>query len=268
MFEATTNPKERNHTMSKRTINAAYNGNSKILGIWKTDHDGLAFQIAQAAANELNGIWVRQGMIASNPRLSDLAKKEDSAKTSAQALPKLAGMRRQLQIESDRLNARAASLKAVTPYRDGDHSTVAIDLALAQRLQSMTPSQRAAALSQVGDLRLRDAVLRLPADLTGVPVEKYAELERQAIEQNHPQEAVEIEELRQALHDATEVVSNAWVEASAGVELDDRVKAAGDAVTAGSLEKAIAPETAERIHDRVSKEEGEETEGESDNEPR
>lgn len=266
MFDTTTNHKERNHTMTKRTINAAYNGNSKILGIWKTDHDGLAFQIAQAAANELNGIWVRQGMIASNPRLSDLAKKEDSAKTSAQALPKLAGMRRQLQIESDKLNARAASLKAVTPYRDGDHSTVAIDLALAQQLQSMKPSQRASALSQVGDLRLRDAVLRLPAALTGVPVEKYAELERQAIEQNHPQEAVEIEELRQALHDATEVVSNAWVEASAGVELDDRVKAAGDATTAGALEKAISPETAERIHGRVSKED--EDKGDSDDEPR
>ncbi|WP_249975273.1 hypothetical protein [Vreelandella olivaria] len=255
--------------MSKRTINAAYNGNSKILGIWKTNHDGLALQIAQAAANELNGIWVRQGMIASNPRLSDLAKKEDSAKTSAQALPKLAGMRRQLQIESDKLNARAASLKAVTPYRDGDHSTVAIDLALAQHLQSMKPSQRAAALSQVGDLRLRDAILRLPSALTGVPVEKYAELERQALEQNHPKEAIEIEELRQALQDAAEVVGQAWIEASSGVELDERVKAAGDPATADALERNLTEESAERIHKRVSKEEeGEETEGVSDNEPR
>ncbi|MGP9498584.1 hypothetical protein [Halomonas sp. AOP43-D1-4] len=254
--------------MNKSTINAAYNGNSKILGLWRTSHDGLALQIAKAAANELNGIWARQGMIGSNPRLSDMAKKEDSAKTSAQALPKLAGMRRQLQVESDKLSARAANLKAVTPYRDGDQSTVAIDLALAQHLQSMTASQRAAALSQVGDLRLRDAVLRLPTAVTGITAEKYAQLERQAIEQNHPQEAVEIEELRQALHDAAEVVGQAWVEASAGVELDDRVKAAGDPATADALERNLTEAAAERIHDRVSKEEGEETEGESDNEPR
>ncbi|CAM4164011.1 hypothetical protein [Kerstersia similis] len=234
------------------TIRAAYQGNEKLLAVWKTAPQGPLYDLTKSAVQQVESVWIRQGMIEADERRSALAKREDKTAVSREALPTLANLRQKLANEQKKLDARAGKLSPVEQYREGDHATVQIDLEMARLLRGMPPSERSAALSQAGDLRLRDAVLRLPGQLTGISVEKRAQLEQQAIEQRYPQEAAEIAETRIAMGDAIEAVQRAWAAVGASVPLADRIEAAGDAEIAVDLEPGTAPDTVKGIHARHS----------------
>src|SRR5690606_20136049 len=124
--------------------------------------------------------------ILADSRRSELAKREDAGEAAKERLQELGRVQQRLNDMSAGLAEERRKLSAVAPSRDGDHATVAIDLALPGLLREMDDSKRTSLLVSGNDQRTLDAALRLPPTLTGISQTFYNRMERAAVERKHP----------------------------------------------------------------------------------
>jgi hypothetical protein len=242
------------------------NGRRRLLGIWRHGSSGQYGELrklAMAGLRALEGFDLKASNILADARRSELAKREDVAEAAKERLAELGQVQQRLNEHAAALAVERAKLTAITPYRDGDHATVAIDLALAEQLRNMDDSKRNVLLMSGNDQRLLDAALRLPIVLTGISPAFYSRMERAAIERKHPAEAYRAEALAESVEDAQTALRRAFkiLAESSGTPLEDQVEAAGEhyqqlAVTEGNR---IA---AEAIHRRQEAEKDAEEEAE------
>jgi hypothetical protein len=193
------------------TINAALRGKSRIVALWPHGEAGgqlgEVHKIAKRCASIVEHYDRVRLQIETNDRLSDTAKRQDMQKAAREQLKALSVVGSLLRNEAETASERRQALSAVQPYKSGDHATVAIDIALAAHLRSLDDAGRAKAIQ--GDPRAAEAVMRLPATLTGLTEGQLGRITTEAIARNHPTEASELGTLSDATVQAQEAITTA-----------------------------------------------------------
>jgi len=239
-----------------KTLRAESGGRSRLVGMWRFPENGAfadLYAIARDARNHVEGLQIAAMNILGDNRRSDLAKQEDIRASAKDRLYFLGQLQRDFEIYKSKVKDRADKLSAVKPYRDNDPIAVQIDLALAAQLRGMEPALRNATLLAGTDKAYVDAALRLPRELSGISPEWYARITKEALVRANPREAQEIADLTEAADAAQETLRTAFglISSDAGISLDERVDAAGEA--AKELVQGPAESTIERIHDRLER---------------
>ncbi|MDB5984761.1 MAG: hypothetical protein JWQ69_5776 [Pseudomonas sp.] len=249
--------------MPVQNLRATSGGKDRIVGMWRHAQDGAfsgLYGIATEARNHVTGLQIAAMNFNSDARLSDQAKKADIKGAAKDRLYFLGQLQRKLDEMRAIHNAQAARLSAVKPYRDGDAAAVQIDLALAGMLRAMNPAERNAQLLAGTNKAYVDAVLRLPRELSGISTDWYARVQKEALVRASPREAQESEDLYQAAEDAQDTIKRAFdlIWKDSGINLDDRVAAAGD--SANVLVTDVHDGVVDRIKERLDAAEKEEAE--------
>lgn len=219
--------------MSYELLRTVINGKDVSLGVWRHGGDGRfgdLRKIAKAAQLAAEGYSLQQQRIRADTMRSDLAKSQDTKEQALDRLRDLGKAQKQLNEARKGIQEEAAALMRVAPYRDGDHATVAIDLALAAHMRTMPAGKLSIALSTGSDPRLVEAATRLPLALTGLSPAMYATMTRAAVERDHPREAATLEALQESLDDA-QVVLQKTFQHIAGTQMltwDEKLDVAGD----------------------------------------
>lgn len=236
-------------------LRAVANGVEKIVALWRTPTTGAfadLYGIAKGAVQQVEGFQIGAASIATDARRSSIAKQEDTRDMALERLSILGGLQTALNKQRAAVAERGRALSAVDPYRDGDASTVHIDLALATQLMTMEVGKRHAILSLGEDERLMAAVLRLPHQLTGITEEAKAKAEVLMVARKHPVEAEELASLSEAVSDAQDALRNAWkaIAPVSGAGYDDQARAAG--ASAHDLATNIPPVVFNSIDQRIA----------------
>ena len=239
-----------------KTLRAESGGKSRLVGMWKFPETGPfadLYAVAREARNHVEGLQIAAMGIINDARRSDSAKQEDIRATAKDRLYFLGQLQRDFEKYKEKVKERADKVTAVKPYRDNDPIAVQIDLALAAQLRAMSPPERNATLLAGTDKAYVNAALRLPRELSGVSSEWYARITKEALVRANPREAQEIADLTEAADAAQDALRTAFglISADAGISLDERVDAAGDA--AKELVQGPAESTIERIQDRLER---------------
>jgi len=246
-----------------KTLRAESGGVSRLVGIWKFPEIGPfadLYAVAREARNHVEGLQIAAMGITNDDRRSDSAKQEDIRATAKDRLYFLGQLQRDFEKYKEKVKERADKVTAVKPYRDNDPIAVQIDLALAAQLRAMEPAERNATLLAGTDKAYVDAALRLPRELSGVSSEWYARITKEALVRANPREAQEIADLTEAADAAQDTLRTAFglISTDAGISLDERVDAAGEA--AKELVQGPAESTIERIQERLERVKQEEEE--------
>ncbi|MBV4522596.1 hypothetical protein KVG88_21250 [Pseudomonas sp. SWRI74] len=246
-----------------KTLRAESGGKSRLVGMWKFPEAGPfadLYAVAREARNHVEGLQIAAMGIINDARRSDSAKQEDIRATAKDRLYLLGQLQRDFEKYKEKVKERADKVTAVKPYRDNDPIAVQIDLALAAQLRAMSPPERNATLLAGTDKAYVDAALRLPRELSGVSSEWYARITKEALVRANPREAQEIADLTEAADAAQDALRTAFglISADAGISLDERVDAAGEA--AKELVQGPAESTIERIQERLERVKQEEEE--------
>ncbi|VVN47680.1 hypothetical protein [Pseudomonas fluorescens] len=246
-----------------KTLRAESGGKSRLVGMWKFPEAGPfadLYAVAREARNHVEGLQIAAMGIINDARRSDSAKQEDIRATAKDRLYLLGQLQRDFEKYKEKVKERADKVTAVKPYRDNDPIAVQIDLALAAQLRAMSPPERNATLLAGTDKAYVDAALRLPRELSGVSSEWYARITKEALVRANPREAQEIADLTEAADAAQDALRTAFglISADAGISLDERVDAAGEA--AKELVQGPAESTIERIQERLERVKREEEE--------
>lgn len=239
-----------------KTLRAESGGKSRLVGMWKFPEAGPfadLYAVAREARNHVEGLQIAAMGIINDARRSDSAKQEDIRATAKDRLYLLGQLQRDFEKYKEKVKERADKVTAVKPYRDNDPIAVQIDLALAAQLRAMSPPERNATLLAGTDKAYVDAALRLPRELSGVSSEWYARITKEALVRANPREAQEIADLTEAADAAQDALRTAFglISADAGISLDERVDAAGEA--AKELVQGPAESTIERIQERLER---------------
>ncbi|MBC3210265.1 hypothetical protein HU755_26015 [Pseudomonas sp. SWRI111] len=246
-----------------KTLRAESGGKSRLVGMWKFRETGPfadLYAVAREARSHVEGLQIAAMGIINDARRSDSAKQEDIRATAKDRLYLLGQLQRDFEKYKEKVKERADKVTAVKPYRDNDPIAVQIDLALAAQLRAMSPPERNATLLAGTDKAYVDAALRLPRELSGVSSEWYARITKEALVRANPREAQEIADLTEAADAAQDALRTAFglISADAGISLDERVDAAGEA--AKELVQGPAESTIERIQERLERVKREEEE--------
>lgn len=246
-----------------KTLRAESGGKSRLVGMWKFPEAGPfadLYAVAREARNHVEGLQIAAMGIINDARRSDSAKQEDIRAAAKDRLYLLGQLQRDFEKYKEKVKERADKVTAVKPYRDNDPIAVQIDLALAAQLRAMSPPERNATLLAGTDKAYVDAALRLPRELSGVSSEWYARITKEALVRANPREAQEIADLTEAADAAQDALRTAFglISADAGISLDERVDAAGEA--AKELVQGPAESTIERIQERLERVKREEEE--------
>ncbi|MGY3038531.1 hypothetical protein ACVWWQ_000118 [Rhodanobacter sp. TND4EL1] len=190
-------------------IKANLRGKSHAIAMWPFENATGPLKEVQANVQRSARLVESYGQalerIENDPRLSNEAKHEDRQKLATQQLGALDVAGTILNGLKDDAQERRQTLSAVAPYPAGDYSTVAIDLALAAHLRSMSDEARGRAVAS--DPRAIDAIVRLPASLTGLTDQQKSRISTQAIVSKNPLEAQQLSDMDQALGYATEAAA-------------------------------------------------------------
>lgn len=193
-------------------ISAALRGKTRRIALWPHGEPTAGalrdvHAIAKHAGMTVEAYDRARAFVASDERLSDVARRDDTKKAALTHLSTLANVQANLRGQVAALENRRRALLEVKPYAPNDFAAVAIDIALAQKLSTMDEAGRMRAASS--DPRVAEVVMRLPSTLTGVAEGAKSRLVADAARQRNPEEARELETLSEALEHATEGVHNA-----------------------------------------------------------
>ncbi len=204
-------------------ISAIVRGNTRRLALWPHGEPTsgalreLHYTVKRAAS--IVSAYDRQRVdIEGNARLSDAAKRDDVHKAALAQLGALKVTHQNLRNEVESIDARRNALLEIKPYAAGDFATVAIDLALATHLRSLSTAEALRAMQ--ADPRVADVIARLPTTLTGIHEAMKARLLTEAAEKRNPGEAKEIATLNEALLHAHEGLANAAQTIAKDAKLD------------------------------------------------
>jgi hypothetical protein len=220
------NPFIQDHTMRNAnsiSINADIRGGTRRLTLWPYGEQvsGALKELHQSAqrAARLVGIYDRKRFdIEYDDRLSDGAKRQDTQKAALDQLASLTAAHKNLRSLAEEIDERRNALLEVKPYAPSDFATVAIDLALAQHLRTMTEAERLKAA--VADPRVAEVIARLPTTLTGISEGVKGRLLTDAAVQKNPAEAKELETLSEAMRYVSEGFTNAAITIARDAGLD------------------------------------------------
>lgn len=215
-------------------ISAIVAGKDRILAIWEGLREGELYNIAKGAAREVEQTSLLLDRLINNPRLSAEAKRDDRKEVGLDSLRALAKSAARLEALRTQHKERANRLAAVTPYRDGDAATPLIDMEIARKLDAMKDEAARAILLVTGEQpRLTDAVLRLPAFLSGLSDAEHRRISAAAIERANPEQSRLIAQEADDLNTAVNAVSKAFrlIVQQTGAELVAQVAAAGEHAT-------------------------------------
>lgn len=137
-----------------------------------------------------------------DPDLSDEGKAKRIAQINRDALKKLGQTADTLDKHDGIVREQMVEpLPYVEAYQIGDYATPTIDVALIGAFKSLDNNARMqaiAAMQSGGDQRLCDAILRMPAMLTGLSHTVLANLREAAVNRAHPEEVQRRRNLEQA----------------------------------------------------------------------
>lgn len=212
-------------------ITAIVNGQDRILAIWEGQQSGELYGIAKSAARELEGVGLRLNRIINDTRLSAEAKRDDRKTAGLDSLKTLAKSAARLEVLRAQHQERSRNLAAVSPYRDGDAATPLVDMEIARKLDQMKDEAARVVMLVTGEQpRLTEAVLRLPAFLSGLSDAEHNRISAAAIERAHPEQSRLIAQEANDLNAATGAVRKAFklIVEQTGAELVAQVAAAGE----------------------------------------
>lgn len=214
-------------------IKSVYAGKEKLLGIWSTGTNGKngdLYSIANAGRSAVDGLAMASQTIQADARRSELAKKDDIKEAARFRLKQIAQAQHELNKRKAQAKEEMMQFLSVPAYRDGDASTVQIDLALAQLVRNMNPSEKTALALSGRDDRMVEACLRLPAALTGLSESLKQKMQTEAGKRKDPIKAQELEDYDQGLQEAQVCLNRSWgfVAESAGVGFNDQIAAGGN----------------------------------------
>lgn len=235
------------------TIKAIHNGSDRIMAIWEGAQSGELYTIAKEASRAVEHTGLVINRIVNDKRLSPEAKREDRKSAGLDSLKNLAKFAARIEMLRKQSAVRANSLAAVGPYRDGDAATPLIDMEIARKLGQMTDESARVLMLLTGEQpRLVEAVLRLPAFLSGLGDAEYRRISAAAIERANPTEsrliAQEADDLN-AAHGAVVKAFKLIVEAT-GAELIAQVAAAGE--HASDLVRNVHPDALQVMQSRIA----------------
>lgn len=233
-------------------ITAIVNGKDRILAMWEGPKDGELYGITKNTAREVEATFLRLNRILNDDRLSAEAKRDDSKQAGLDSLANLAKSAATLEKLRVLHHERANGLAAVAPYRDGDAATPLIDMEIARRLADMKDETARVIMLITGEQpRLTEAVLRLPAFLSGLSDAEHGRIAAAAIERSNPAESRAIAEAASNLRSANGAVVKAFriIADNTHADLKAQVIAAGD--HAGQLVN-VAPDAIKSIQRRVN----------------
>lgn len=235
------------------TIKAIHNGSDRIMAVWEGQQSGELYSIAKEAARAVEHTGLVINRIVNDKRLSPEAKREDRKSAGLDSLKDLAKFAARIEILRKQGVVRANALAAVAPYRDGDAATPLIDMEIARKLGQMTDESARVLMLLTGEQpRLVEAVLRLPAFLSGLSDAEYRRVSASAIERANPTESRLIAQEADDLNSAHTAVVKAFkliVEAT-GAELIAQVAAAGE--YASDLVRNLHPDALQVMQSRLA----------------
>jgi hypothetical protein len=219
------------------TIKAIHNGSDRIMAVWEGSQSGELYSIAKEAARAVEYTGLAINRIVNDKRLSPEAKREDRKVAGLDSLKNLAKFAARIEILRKQIAIRANALAAVPPYRDGDAATPLIDMEIARKLGQMTDESARVVMLMTGEQpRLTEAVLRLPAFLSGL-----SDAESRLI----AQEADDLNSAHGAVVKAFKLIAEAT-----GAELIAQVAAAGE--YASDLVRNLHPDTLQVMQSRLA----------------
>lgn len=137
-----------------------------------------------------------------DPDLSDEGKAKRTSQINREALKKLGEAADTLDKHDGIVREQMLEpLPYVEAYQTGDYATPTIDVALVQAFKGMDTSHRMQAIASMqsgGDQRMCDAILRMPAILTGLSPTVLGNLREAAVNRAHPEEVHRRRGLEQA----------------------------------------------------------------------
>lgn len=195
-------------------IQAVVDGKEHLLAVWPDDliaGDTAPIRtIVTNAARILEDFGRVAERIRGDERLSATAQVEDQRAAATERLKQMATQQKALNEAAQKLSDRRNALLAVEPYRDGDHAAVAIDLALAEQLRGADAAYLSSVLVLGTNPRLLQAIVRLPAELTGLSEDIKRAAIRNAAFHDKPVEASAVDNLGDAIEHAQAGLTRAF----------------------------------------------------------
>ena len=247
-------------------IKSVYAGKEKLLGVWSTGTNGKngdLYSIANAGRSAIDGLEMASQTIKADARRS--AKKDDIREAARFRLKQIAQAQHELNKRKAQAKEEMMQFLSVPAYRDGDASTVQIDLALAQLVRSMSISERTALALSGNDDRLIEACLRLPTALTGLTENLKQKMIAEAGQRKDPNKAQELEDYDQGLQETQECLNRSWkfIADTAGFDFQEQIESGGNddlmpGWPEGMVERAIEKKEQDE-KDETKKDEDEKT---------
>lgn len=234
-------------------ISAIVSGKDRILAVWEGLQSGEPYTITKGAAREVEAVNLRLGRIISDTRLSAEAKRDDRKEAGLDSLKTLAKSAKRLEELRAQHQERANRLAAIAPYRDGDAATPLIDMEIARKLDAMKDGAARVVMLVTGEQpRLTDAVLRLPAFLSGLSDAEHRRIAAAAIERANPEQSRLIAQEAEDLNAAGNAVQKAFrlIVELTGAELVAQVAAAGE--HAAELVRNLHPDALKIMQARLA----------------
>lgn len=198
-FETASNPNGRGVVRFDGPRSAfAYSGDDKGLA----ELFGWLTAVHRGAVNTVRQFGIDLDLVQSDADLSIEAKQRKSQEAAAKYLRVIGQQQLKLNRLDNDVSAVESELSAVEPTEKVGPAVTMIDLALAAHLKAMNPDERgivSAEMIEGRHARLRDVVLRLPTELTGVSIERAAAITAAAIAERHPERAEAVTRLRECV---------------------------------------------------------------------
>lgn len=176
-----------------------------LLASWRFPRDGRFSQlwnITTGARATLSTFLKSLQGIQEDPRLSEVAQKEDSKARALEALKDLGQRQRGLNSNIEANRAEFLKLSAIAPYSGQTAAADAVvDCEIAALFRSLSGDARADFLKRMlsGEYhRELDAALRLPPSLMGLTPEARSALESSALQRREPDAVAEFSEYFEA----------------------------------------------------------------------
>lgn len=204
-----------------------------LLAIWRyprTNDFSPYWEAANGARGAVQDFFIRKGNILANERITDAAKMEDLKEAAVIAIREIGQQQRKLNEAAIALKDERMELAKVDPAAPAD---AIVDIDIARHLRELVGDAREKFIGHMvagAEPRAVDAVIRLPAFLTGLTDQMVAVIQSAAIERNHPDKVMRLESLEQAAQTAQSVLKQCGeaLEAVAGLQLGELLAAYGD----------------------------------------
>lgn len=209
----------------------------KHLGVWRWKRDddfAPLWSAANDAARVAGGFFADRETYDNDEHLSVFGKAEKVRESAKSALRDFGAAQKRLTSALAKIAATRQQLAAVRPIPAGVEGVAErlLDIELARALREMPANDRqdvARRLLSGEEQRVIEAVLRVPAIVSGLSENMRGLIEHAAIQREHPEQVMRAEAMKEAASMAQRIVTKSarLVLEHAGLDLGDQLKALG-----------------------------------------